>query len=168
MDWVCEDEWRGPFTQSMAFLGAVFGATVFGKMADKYGRYPIFVLTNAILLVTGIVTPFCADFVSFTLLRVLMGATFYTFYTLIYVLGKIIAIRTDDCTTTTHHVHDAVLEFVSVEKRSVIGNLGLAIGISVGGAIEPWILKALGDWKPFHIALFAQAAIVFITPLCET
>ena len=40
MDWVCGDAWRGPFTQSMAFLGAVVGALVFGSMADHFGRYP--------------------------------------------------------------------------------------------------------------------------------
>ena len=59
----------------------------------------------------------------------------------------------------------AALEYVSVEKRSLISNLGLAVGLTVGGAVEPWILKALGDWKIFHIILFAQAAVVVITPL---
>ena len=62
MDWVCNDAWRGPFTQSMAFLGAVVGALVFGSMADYFGRYPTFVLTNAILFISGVVTPFCTDF----------------------------------------------------------------------------------------------------------
>ena len=59
----------------------------------------------------------------------------------------------------------AALEYVSVEKRSLISNLGLAVGLTVGGAVEPWILKSLGDWKIFHIILFAQAAIVVVTPL---
>ena len=59
----------------------------------------------------------------------------------------------------------AALEYVSVEKRSLISNLGLAVGLTVGGAVEPWILKALGDWKIFHIILFAQAAVVVVTPL---
>ena len=36
MDWVCGDAWRGPFTQSMAFLGAVVGALVFGRGACTY------------------------------------------------------------------------------------------------------------------------------------
>ena len=38
-DWVCEDDWKGPFTQSVAFLGAVFGGFIFGAISDYYGRY---------------------------------------------------------------------------------------------------------------------------------
>ena len=47
MDWVCGDAWRGPFTQSVAFLGAVVGALVFGSMADYFGRYKMFVIITA-------------------------------------------------------------------------------------------------------------------------
>ena len=36
MDWVCDEAWKGPFTQSMAFLGAVLGALVFGRGACTY------------------------------------------------------------------------------------------------------------------------------------
>ena len=32
------------------------------SMADHFGRYPTFVVTNAVLFVSGVVTPFCTDF----------------------------------------------------------------------------------------------------------
>jgi MFS family permease len=90
MDWVCDDAWKGPFSQSMTYVGACVGAIVFGGMSDYYGRFPTFVLTNVILLVFGVANSFCTDFISFTLVRFAMGTTFYTFYMLIYVLSKFI------------------------------------------------------------------------------
>ncbi len=77
------------------------------------------------------------------------------------------------------------LEYVSVERRSFIGNFAMAIGFTAGGVYQPWLVRWLGDWKWFHHALFAQvwnfglfvhlffiyylfincqSAIVFITP----
>ena len=57
------------------------------------------------------------------------------------------------------------IEYVSVDKRSVIGNVSMAVGLSLAGASEAWILKAMGDWKVFHVILFAQGAFVLVTPL---
>ena len=54
---------------------------------------------------------------------------------------------------------------MSVDKRSIIGNVSMAVGLSAAGAAEAWVLKAMGDWKIFHVILFAQGAFVFVTPL---
>ena len=56
------------------------------------------------------------------------------------------------------------LEYVSLEKRAVIGNLSLAIAMSFGGAYQPWILKVVQDWKILHHILFGQTIIIFIAP----
>ena len=50
----------------------------------------------------------------------------------------------------------AALEYVYVSKRSIIGNVSMAVGLTVGGCVEPWILRALGDWKLLMPVLFAQ------------
>ena len=34
-----------------------------------------------------------------------------------------------------------MLEYVSIEKRSLVGNLSLAISLTVGGTYQPWLLK---------------------------
>ena len=62
----------------------------------------------------------------------------------------------------------SALEFVSVERRSIIGNVGLAVGYTIGGTAQPYILRAIGDWRIFHQVLFAQGAIVLISPLYAT
>jgi hypothetical protein len=58
----------------------------------------------------------------------------------------------------------SALEYVCIDKRTLIGNLSLAVGFTVGGTYMPWLLQWLGDWKILHHILFAQTAIVFITP----
>ena len=35
----------------------------------------------------------------------------------------------------------SAIEYVSVDKRSVIGNVSMAVGLSAAGAAEAWVLK---------------------------
>jgi len=142
-DWVCDDSWKPAFTQSMFYAGAIFGTLFFGWVSDHFGRYPTFILSNMIIMVTGIATPFAWDFNSFTAIRFCMGTGFITFFMSLYMLA---------------------LEYVSKEKRSLVGNLSLAISMSLGGVIQPWILRAVNDWRMFHHILFCQTAIIFVAP----
>ena len=75
--------------------------------------------------------------------RFVMGLTHPTYFDTIYLLA---------------------LEYVNVSKRSIIGNVSMAVGLTLGGCIVPWILRALGDWKLLMPILFAQGAIIIITP----
>ena len=50
-------------------------------------------------------------------------------------------------------------------KRTLVGNIGLALALTVSGVYQPWLVKALGDWKVFNWLLFAQMALVIATPL---
>ena len=69
MDWVCEDSWKGPFTQSMFYAGGIVGTLGFGIIADHYGRFPSFFWSSALIFVSGIITPFCTTFVTFSIAR---------------------------------------------------------------------------------------------------
>ncbi len=88
MDWVCDDGWRGPFTQSAFFFGSLVGCLGFGYLSDYVGRYPTFFATNVIVMVSGLGLPYCHDFYSFTLLRFMMGLSYNTFFTSMYLLGE--------------------------------------------------------------------------------
>ena len=94
-------------------------------------------------MVTGLATPFAFDFISFTILRLLMGFGFNTFFMVLYMLA---------------------LEYVDKDKRALVGNLALAIAMSFGGCIQPWILYAVGDWRWFHHILFGQTVLIFAAP----
>ncbi len=68
-DWVCGADWKGPFSQSVFYLGAVLGTLLFGWVGDNYGRMPALYASNLVLMVTGLVTPLCTEFISFTFIR---------------------------------------------------------------------------------------------------
>jgi MFS family permease len=53
--------------------GAVLGALFFGRLADRFGRRRLFVLTLMVYLVGTILTAFTFDFASFVLCRALTG-----------------------------------------------------------------------------------------------
>jgi MFS family permease len=88
MDWVCNDAWRGPFTQTVFFLGSFIGCLSFGFTSDHLGRYKTFFITNVIVMVSGLTLPYCNTFTTFTVTRFVMGLTFNTFFTSMYILGE--------------------------------------------------------------------------------
>ena len=142
-DWVCQDEWKPAFTQSMFYAGAIIGTLIFGYVSDHFGRFWSFMISNMVIMVTGLATPFAFDFVSFIVLRFLMGLGFNTFFMALYMLA---------------------LEYVDKKKRALVGNLALAIAMSFGGCIQPWILYGVGDWRWFHHILFGQTILIFGAP----
>merc|ERR1719384_2929697 len=72
-----------------------------------------------------------------------MGLAFNTFFTMPYIL---------------------VLEYVAIDKRTLVGNIGLAIALTLSGVYQPWLAKYLADWKPFNWAIFSQMITIFLVP----
>ena len=48
-----------------------------------------FMASNIIALITGVATPFAQEYISFLVLRFLMGIAYNTFFTMPYVLGRV-------------------------------------------------------------------------------
>jgi len=144
MNWVCEDAWVPAMSQSIFFLGAVPGMLFFGWFCDHYGRLPTIIIANLIALVTGVATPFVTERISFFVLRFLMGLSFNTFFTVPYTLA---------------------VEYVGKTKRTLVGNLGLAICLTLSGCYQPWLAKWLSDWRLFNWLLFSQLGLVVFLPI---
>ena len=88
MNWVCEDSWKPAFTQSIFFTGGIVGTLFFGYAADNIGRLWTLMASNGVMMVAGIATPFCTNFISFTLVRFFMGCSHTTFFSVFIMLGK--------------------------------------------------------------------------------
>lgn len=144
LDWVCEESWIPAFSQSIFFVGAVPGMLFFGWLSDHYGRIPAILSSNVVALVSGIAIPFVTEYVAFCLLRFMMGIAYNSFFTIPYTLA---------------------IEYVEESKRTLVGNIGLALALTMSGVYQPWLVKALGDWKIFNWILFAQMALVVFTPV---
>ena len=53
---------------------------------------------------------------------------------------------------------------MAIDKRTLVGNIGLAISLTVSGVYQPWLAKYLGHWKTFNWAIFSQMMIIFLVP----
>lgn len=53
LDWVCDNAYLPTLSQSIFFLGAIFGGLLFGWIADRYGRIPALAGCNLIGFVAG-------------------------------------------------------------------------------------------------------------------
>ena len=87
-DWVCGQAWIPALSQSLFFCGAIPGMIFFGWLSDAYGRIPAIMASNILCLLSGVLTPFSRDYVSFLVSRFFAGLAFNSFFTLPYVLGK--------------------------------------------------------------------------------
>ena len=165
MNWVCQDSWVGPFLQSIYYMGSVFGTVLYGWTADMFGRYPSFIAANVILAICGICLPLCNDIFCFASVRFLMGLNWGAFYSTIMVLGEIHFNYLLFFLYTYHVISlPTVLEYIPSNKRSV-AVLTRALGMTLGSATIPSLLKALDDWRLFQQIIFAIPLFVLLTPL---
>ena len=88
MDWVCSEGWRPAFTQSMFYVGSIFGSLVLGWAADARGRVFAVVASNALVAAAGTATSLADDFYTFTALRFVLGAAHISYFAVFLLLGK--------------------------------------------------------------------------------
>ena len=144
----------------------MIGTLIFGYLADRVGRFPVLMATNCLFFVSGIVTPFCNSFESLCVIRFITGLSNNTNYAVFYMLGGSIKIFIYPFPSFyPRHLYPSALEYVSVDKRSLIGNLSLAIGFTLGGLYQAFLIRYVGDWKIFHHIIFAQVGLFVILPL---
>ncbi|XP_050508761.1 organic cation transporter protein [Diabrotica virgifera virgifera] len=72
-EFICDRRWMGALAQSIYMIGVFTGAVVLGKMADKYGRKPIFCWSAILQLILGVSVAFTPEYISFLVLRYLYG-----------------------------------------------------------------------------------------------
>jgi hypothetical protein len=65
---------------------------------------------------------------------------------------------------TFNNIGNIGTEYVTNDKRALVGNLTIGIWITVGGLYQPWLIKTVGDWKVFHHLIFMQGLLVLVAP----
>jgi len=143
-DWVCDKAWIPALSQLLFFMGAIPGMLFFGWFSDSFGRLPTIMVSNLLAGVVGVVTPFVTSHTPYLILRFAMGLAFNTFFTAPYIL---------------------VMEYVDTSKRTLVGNIGLAVCLTLSGMYQPWAMKYLGDWRLFNWTMFSQIGLVVFAPL---
>ena len=54
---------------------------------------------------------------------------------------------------------------MAIDKRTLVGNIGLAFALTLSGVYQPWLAKYLGHWKIFNWVIFSQMITIFLVPL---
>ncbi|KAF8778842.1 Organic cation transporter protein like [Argiope bruennichi] len=128
---VCDREWLISLSKSVFIAGYFLSATVFGYLADKFGRRPIIAMCNAIALVSAISSLFSTSFLMFAITRFFIAAGVTGLDNITYVL---------------------MMEIISPKYRSAYG-IGVNFGWILGYLCLPGIAWLLRDWIYMQIAL---------------
>lgn len=138
LDWVCAEDWKPTLAQSLFFVGSLVGSPVLGWAADAWGRLPVIVATNVVGGLAGVASAFCASFASFTAFRFVVGITFDSHYNAVYIL---------------------IMEYVSSEYRSIMGNVPILIFLTASMCAMPWLAWAAADWALFAVGIHAPQVL---------
>ncbi|XP_063994184.1 organic cation transporter protein-like [Diachasmimorpha longicaudata] len=143
-DWVCEQAALATISQSIFFVGAIFGGLIFGFIADRYGRIPALVGCNLVGCIAGCSTALSTNFWQFTLCRFFVGFAFDNCFTMMYIL---------------------VLEYVGPKWRTFVANMSIALFFTFAACILPWVAYFLADWRMTCIATSLPLFLAIATPL---
>ncbi|XP_002083782.2 beta-alanine transporter isoform X1 [Drosophila simulans] len=135
--WLCDDDKYATYAQIIFFLGSILGGLGYGHFADHCGRVAAVVSSCFLALLGSLATSMSTDFFSFAISRFLVGASYDTCFTMVYIL---------------------VLEYVGPKYRTLVANLSLALFYSPFTMVMPWIALSAGNWRRF--SSFASLPIV--------
>ncbi|XP_064544534.1 organic cation transporter protein-like [Drosophila montana] len=136
--WVCDNDRYATYAQVIFFLGSIAGCLAYGHFADHCGRVAALVSSCSLAFFGSIFTSLASNFLSFVMIRLIVGASFDTCFTMIYIL---------------------VLEYVGPKYRTLVGNLSLAMFYSPFTMLIPWMALLLRTWGNF--ALVGSIPIAF-------
>ena len=72
-DLVCERAYLKDLTQTIFVVGLMFGSTICSALSDKFGRKPVFLISQWALVVVGVVNAFAPNYIVFIVLRFFAG-----------------------------------------------------------------------------------------------
>ncbi|XP_074804337.1 solute carrier family 22 member 16 isoform X1 [Natator depressus] len=103
-DLVCHREWLAKLTQPTFMFGVLFGAVIFGGMADRVGRRYIMWFTSTGQFLFGVAVAFTFDYYSFVIIRFLLAMVSSGYLVVVFVyVTEYVGIKAR--TWASMHVH---------------------------------------------------------------
>ncbi|XP_025973960.2 organic cation/carnitine transporter 2-like [Dromaius novaehollandiae] len=129
---VCDDDWKGPFSTSLFFVGVLFGSFISGQLSDKFGRKNVLFVTMGMQTGFSFVQVFCTSWEMFSVLFMLVGMGQISNYVAAFVLGT---------------------EILGKSVRILFCTLGVCIFYAFGYMLLPLFAYFLRDWRTLLLAL---------------
>ncbi|KAH8381363.1 hypothetical protein KR093_003478, partial [Drosophila rubida] len=130
-DLVCGRNFLAATSESMFMLGVLLGSIIFGQLSDKYGRKPIFFASLVIQVIFGVVAGVAPEYFTYTLARLIVGATTSGVFLVAYVIA---------------------MEMVGPSKRLYAG-IFVMMFFSLGYMLMAVFAYFVHDWRWLQIAL---------------
>ncbi|XP_061723956.1 uncharacterized protein LOC133530130 isoform X1 [Cydia pomonella] len=135
---VCDNDWLPRTSNTLFWVGSIFGNLFFGWMSDRYGRRPTILLMIFLEVPLAISTSFITSYWGYTALRVAGGLFFPALYQQPFILA---------------------LELMPPKKRT---SAGIVVGMmfAAGMCLLALLAYAVRDW--FYLSLLTSLPFVVL------
>lgn len=86
-DMVCDKNWLKATSDSLFMVGVLLGSMIFGHLSDSIGRKPVFFASLVIQVIFGVIAAIAPDFYTYTVARMVVGATTSGVFLVAYVIA---------------------------------------------------------------------------------
>ncbi|KAM4677024.1 solute carrier family 22 member 4-like [Discoglossus pictus] len=131
-DIVCENDWKGPLTTSLFFIGVLVGSFISGQVSDSFGRKKVLFVTMAVQTGFSIIQVFSNSWEMFSILFLIVGMGQISNYVAAFILGS---------------------EILGKSARIIFSTLGTCIFFAIGYMMLPLFAYFIRDWRTLLLAL---------------
>ncbi|XP_069508617.1 organic cation/carnitine transporter 2-like isoform X2 [Ambystoma mexicanum] len=135
---VCENDWKGPLTSSLFFVGVLIGSFVSGQMSDRFGRKLVLFSTMAVQTGFSFIQVFSSSWEMFSVLFLIVGMGQISNYVAAFILGA---------------------EILGKSVRIIYSTLGVCIFYAIGYMLLPLFAYFIRDWRMLLLALTAPGLL---------
>ncbi|NXU05339.1 S22A5 protein, partial [Buphagus erythrorhynchus] len=129
---VCANDWKGPLSTSLFFVGVLLGSFISGQLSDKFGRKNVLFATLAMQTGFSFIQVFSTSWEMFSVLFVLVGMGQISNYVAAFVLGT---------------------EILGKSIRVLFCTLGVCVFYAFGYMLLPLFAFFSRDWRMLLLAL---------------
>ncbi|XP_068014154.1 organic cation/carnitine transporter 2-like isoform X2 [Melanerpes formicivorus] len=129
---VCDNDWKGPLSTSLFFVGVLLGSFASGQLSDKFGRKNVLFATLAMQTGFSFIQVFSTSWEMFSVLFMLVGMGQISNYVAAFVLGT---------------------EILGKSIRVQFSTLGVCIFYAFGYMLLPLFAYFIRDWRMLLLAL---------------